>query len=1282
MTTHIPLGLLEACVVVGVSSERLKELCTQQDAKSKEPVLLDAEVLQVHSPPFISKENSSDGHAFSRGQRRRSFLKKKKERMSVPSSNDKATEDDQSVPKDIDLIALPQLCFPGGLRVTSECQEDSYHFLVFTDVFGNQTHGVVVQYYKPIQVSVDKILHKNGHYLYKPPKLFTAYGICLISKYPYYNALRDCLSSFLVQLKNSRMAEFEEQVKEFAAKLALVPIPPPGQLQVAFNLKPLQIILPPREDMDHPAVDLDLHLPFLCFQPEQILQVICSILTEQRVVFFSSDWARLTLVAECFMLFIHPLRWQHPFVPVLSQQMLDFLMAPTAYIMGCHVQHLEDVAGEADDLILIDIDDGTVTSSCSADLPDVPVTVTECFKRRVEGLQIHNDLEMCAQGSSLDIADVRNRRRQWQRKLNSEIRNISLELIVNIFREVHDHLNFEHRVFNSEQFFRDQEAADQPFYKQVLETHIFHSFLKDCLNKKMDAFIQMKMNTRSEAARLKAMPESSRRRNMKEPPHKQTDYQLRKRLGMSLPNLVEDIQMTVPMRQLSLQKPDKGPTFKPAFKIPPKPLKTFKLPEFPPPLAYHYVQNYYSDLISQLSKVINSATPEDSSLLARYYYLRGLVNSVAGKRLDALIDFQSLHKTDMDIFPLELVTTLADSLRTEERRVAEGRPELKRLISRVKKSSSQDDFSDGGSVKKFELPRTHMFLDDFVRRVQESGIVKDLSTIQRLFHALTVGMNSTAKVPAHSVFYLDSSADGQQKQVDPEVFRFFYTIWKETEAEAQDVDLPLDVLSHLEANEQVYKLSSSVKTNYGVGKIAMTQRRLFLLTEGRPGYVEITKFRDIEEVKISSAPLLLLRIPSLKIKTNLRRETFEANLKSECDLWHLMIKELWAGRKMADEHKDPQYIQQALTNALLMDAVVRCLQSQKAIYAASKLAYFDTMKREAVPMMVPKTTSETLKHKINPCLDLTSPQAVDILLYTPGQLGAAASGSGGYPKLWCALSDGKVVVFDAASWSLLQNSIQVGTSRINCMLGVDQQQLWIGSRDSVIYIINPNSMSCNKQLTEHRAEITGLALEERRDKYSQLLAYSCSIEGTVIVWDVATLQVRRDIKLKCGRLQSIQIHGGRMWCCARDCVMELRRNGSVHRLISLPEHLQGSPCSYSSFIVLNERSQVWTGCTDAGELCVWYPGDLQKPSQRIQLPDCTSVICMIKVKNQIWVGGQSSSGGKSRGKIYVVNTERLLVDKELLAHSDTVQTLCSAEDRYILSGAAGQDGKIAIWKVE
>uniref|UniRef100_A0A674ELC6 DENN domain-containing protein 3 n=1 Tax=Salmo trutta TaxID=8032 RepID=A0A674ELC6_SALTR len=1215
---------------------------SHQQGKIKELPLLGAEVLQVHAPPFVTKESASSetqahAPAFSRVQRRRSFIKKKKERAGIANGETAkgsdgggdTTTEDISVPKDLDLIALPQLCFPGGLQIASEQREDSYHYLVFTDVFGNRTHAVVVQYYRPIQAPIDLFMFMfllNG---VPPPSLLT-------------------------QLKPSWMGDFEERVKEFSAKLALVPIPPPGQLHVVFNLRPLQIGLPSREDKDRPAVDLDLHLPFLCFRPRQLLQIITSLLTEQRVVLLSCDWARLTLLAESLMLFIHPLVWQHPFVPILSRQMLDFLMAPTAYLMGCHLHHYEEVAAETDDLILVNIDDGTVSSSWSdgIDLPDVPMAAAECFITRVEGLQVHYDLEVCHLGASTEVNERRAQRKQWQRKLNTHIQNITLELIVNIFREVHDHLNYEHRVFNSEEFLRSREPADQPFYKKVLDTHIFHSFLKDRLNRKMDAFTCMELSTRTEDYR--SMTESPRRPTMQELARKYTspESRLSKRLGASLPNLGESGGSLVgPLRQTSFKniQVDSG-RFR--WTSPQRPVRFFKLPEFPPPLAYHYVQNYYQEMITLLGKAISGAASEDSSLLARYHYLRGFVNTVAGKRLDALEDFQNLYKTDTDIFPGELVNALVDSLQEGEQALADRRPEIKRLISRVKRDHERERARhvDQG-VKRFQLPKKHMQLEDFVRRVQESGIVKDQGTIHRLFEALTVG---------------------QQKQVDPEIFRVFYTFWKETEAEAQEVALPASALEHLEANECVFKLSSSVKTSHGVGKIAMTQRRLFLLTEGRPGYMEVTKFRDIEEVKISSAPFLLLRIPSLKIKTTLRKETFEVNLKSEVDLWHLMVKEMWAGRKMADDHKDPQYMQQALTNALLMDAVVGCLQSQKAIFAATKLAHFDRMKLE-VPLMVPKTTSETLKHKINPSLDLTSPQAVDVLLYTPGQLGVSSDSEGdGNPKLWCALSDGKVVVFDAASWSMQQNQVQVGTSRVNCMLGVDRQQVWIGTQDSVIYIISTRSMSCNKQLRDHRSEVTGLPK----------VAYSCSAEGTVMVWDVSTLQVRKQFRVSCDRLQSVQLCNGTLWCCARDCIMEVWKNGMLHRKICLPEQLCGSPTAFSSFLLYHEREQLWTACIDVGELCVWHLREPTKPFQRIQLPDCAGVTCLIKVKNQIWVGGRGWSSGKSRGKIYVVDAQRHTVEKELVAHTDCVQALCSAEDRYVLSGAAREDGKIAIWKVE
>ncbi|XP_057684253.1 DENN domain-containing protein 3 [Corythoichthys intestinalis] len=1262
---ELPSGLLEACVVVGASNDKLRDVYQlHQQKKFVDFPLMDAEVLQVHIPPFVTKETNSShaiGPSFSRVQRRRSFIKKRRDRVAGPTHNGESANhsevssatEDISVPKDLDLIALPQLCFPGGLQLAHEQKEDAYHFLVFTDLLGNRTHGVVAQFYRSVQ-SCQEAAIQNGHrWISSKCRLFTPFAVCVISKLPYYNALRDCLSCLLAQLRPVRQADFAETLKEFSAKLSLVPLPPPGQLHVCFSLRPLQVVLPSREEQDSPIFDVDLHLPLLCFSHATLLQILSCLLQEQRLVFFSSDWARLTLVAECLLLYLQPLTWQHPYVPVLSRGMLDFLMAPTAFLMGCHISHFEEVAAETEDLILVNIDDGIIQSSWAdvVDLATIPLTAAECFISRAESLQLHYDLELCHLGSATDANAMRAQRRAWQRRLNKQIQNICLELLVNIFRGVQDFLNHEHRVFNSEEFLRNRDPSDQLFYKKVLDTHIFHSFLRDRLNRKQDSFSRMEQNTRNLAQRNRGVTESPRRPPMSElsrngyNSYASPDNRLSKRLGASMPNLDQSVHETLngisPVRPASLRKmtPDIG------LKLPQKPVKVFRLPEFPPPLAYHYVQNYYSEMVANLGKAISATPPEESALLARYHYLRGLVNTVSNRRLDALEDFQSLYKTDSDIFPLQMVKSLVDSLPEAERLQADRRPELKRLISRLKRDQERerhDTKNDDGAVKRFQLPKKYMHLDEFVKCVQESGIVKDLGTIYRLFDALTVG---------------------HQKQVGPDLFRVFYTIWKETEAEAQEVCLPASVLEHIEPSECVFKLSSSVKTSRGVGKIAMTQRRLFLLTDGRPGYVEVAQYRDLEEVKVSSAPFLLLRIPSLKLRVRGRKEAFEANLKTETELWNLMVKEMWAGRDMADQHKDPQYMQQALTNALLMDAVVGSLQSSKATYAASKLAHFDRIKME-VPMMVPRTTAEALKHKINPSLELAAPRSVDVLLYTPGQL-------------WVSVSGGKVMVFDASSWSLT-HTCQVGNARLNCMLAVDKDQVWMGSEDSVIYIISIVAMVCNRQLTDHRSEVTGLALDT--DKYSQKVAYSCSAEGTVIVWDVSTLQVKKNFRLSCDRLQSVYSYNVTLWCCSRDSIMEVWRNGTLKHRLNLPEQHKGSTVTFSTVLLIHEREELWSICADSGDVCIWHAKDASKPYHRVALQDCTGCHCMIKVKNQVWVGGVGRTS--SKGKVYILDVERRQVLKELHGHSDKVTALCSAEDRYVLSGAAKHDGKIAIWKVE
>lgn len=44
-------------------------------------------------------------------------------------------------------------------------------------------------------------------------------------------------------------------------------------------------------------------------------------------------------------------------------------------------------------------------------------------------------------------------------------------------------------------------------------------------------------------------------------------------------------------------------------------------------------------------------------------------------------------------------------------------------------------------------------------------------------------------------------------------------------------------------------------------------------------------------------------------------------------------------------------------------------------------------------------------------------------------------------------------------------------------------------------------------------------------------AYSSSLDGTVIAWNISTLKVNRVFQLPCQNLTSIKLHNDQLWCC-------------------------------------------------------------------------------------------------------------------------------------------------------
>jgi myotubularin-related protein 5/13 len=65
-----------------------------------------------------------------------------------------------------------------------------------------------------------------------------------------------------------------------------------------------------------------------------VLTLFAALLTEQKILFYSQSFARLTDSCTGLTALIYPLRYSHTLVPVLPSSLLEVLSSPTPFVIG------------------------------------------------------------------------------------------------------------------------------------------------------------------------------------------------------------------------------------------------------------------------------------------------------------------------------------------------------------------------------------------------------------------------------------------------------------------------------------------------------------------------------------------------------------------------------------------------------------------------------------------------------------------------------------------------------------------------------------------------------------------------------------------------------------------------------------------------------------------------------------------------------------------------------------------------------------------------------------
>eukprot|EP00808_Paulinella_micropora_P016164 g61029.t1 len=112
---------------------------------------------------------------------------------------------------------------------------------------------------------------------------------------------------------------------------------------------------------------------------ENMLKVFASLLKERQILFVSKVVDRLSDCVQAMSSLLYPFQWQGSLIPVLPASMLDFICAPTPFLLGAMSNMVDPVKGmhargEIDAVIMFDLDrDKFITNpNVEADLASLP----------------------------------------------------------------------------------------------------------------------------------------------------------------------------------------------------------------------------------------------------------------------------------------------------------------------------------------------------------------------------------------------------------------------------------------------------------------------------------------------------------------------------------------------------------------------------------------------------------------------------------------------------------------------------------------------------------------------------------------------------------------------------------------------------------------------------------------------------------------------------------------------------------------------------------------------
>ncbi|CAF0752462.1 unnamed protein product [Adineta ricciae] len=750
--------------------------------------------------------------------------------------------------------------------------------------------------------------------------------IVLLSNQPFWTEMQETMTSIHDELIQSKVEPNSNAYKLLIQKYAFfacnTPIPPIPwdrfSLSLSLTHNQSVLIFDPPVNTDRAVLDLDLSILLLTLNIGKLLDVLAAILTEQPIIFFSSNYSKLVTTLECLLYLIYPLKWAHIYVPLVPYGLRDhYLAGPTgSYIMGTHARH-QEIVEKLDNSITCNLDnDKNIRVPKHVNLHNIPSTKLQRFidpiTHFLENIKVSRSLQNVHTPIRLRMDQQREFERETRIETNQKITKMFFDLMVDLCGDAlkpiywtvhHQHsptntlartsnhegkttITSQTTTFSKENYLLSKsEGVELEFYQTFVETTAFQHLLEE-------ERVSVVPSIFRQTCQIQLLSDEDQLYDLNHPDNPN-----------DLATLCDSLssQMILP------------------------------LPNWPNNASTHYLDSCIDVFTNELQNAQRERSP---AVIAVFAYLRGCAFLARGNLLDGLRDLYLID--NQNLFPREyieakIVPRLSDEhlldIFTHESFYQDA-PEWKKVdirsdlrLSKVDLTESGNSFEESISTKSSSDFDNHSDLfivnsaltyEQFTEHIQRLSITNDAETTGILFNALlywtdsnlvktlkkdktltSKTSNSSQSSDRHASISSKSLKDtlmilndhrqgGQSSSTIPKLslqtnsttlpaalFGSFLDVWQQTNAEK--VRMIRCLPDDRQKQESILKVSSSgvVSKKDGPGQIILTQKRLYFLPEARSLARLLTDLMNITSVhKYQHQTVFSSSKPGVKIHTS------------------------------------------------------------------------------------------------------------------------------------------------------------------------------------------------------------------------------------------------------------------------------------------------------------------------------------------------------------------------------------------------------------------------------